>query len=70
MCCEFSASIVRGAIIQRLFYLTWLTLFEIKTTSKERAKITKCYKQAQTTKQQDGKQNKSKAKKQANSKTT
>ena len=38
---------------------------------KERAKIIKCYKQTQTTKQQDGKRNKNKTKqrKQANFKT-
>ena len=62
---------LRGAIIQRLFYLTWLTLFEIKTTLKEKAKINKCYKQAQKTKQQDGKRIKNETKKQrklANSK--
>jgi len=50
----------KGAIIQRLFHLTWLTMFETKTPVKERAKIIKWYKQTQTTKQQDGKGNKNK----------
>jgi len=33
-------------------------MFETKTPVKERAKIVKCYKQKQTTKQRDGKRNK------------
>jgi len=42
--------------------LTWLIMLETKTPVKERAKIIKCYKQTQTTKQQDGAQNKNKIK--------
>ena len=41
----------KGATIQRLFHLTWLTMFETKTPVKERAKIIKCHKQTQTTEQ-------------------
>jgi len=37
-------------------------MLETKTPVKERAKIIKCYKQTQTTKQQDGTQNKNKTK--------
>ena len=37
-------------------------MLETKTPAKERAKIIKCYKQTQTTKQQDGAQNKNKTK--------
>ena len=47
-------------------YFTWLTMFETKTPVKEREKIIKCYKQRQTTKQQDRKQNKNKTKTQTN----
>jgi len=38
-------------------------MFETKTPVKERARIIKCHKQTQTTKQQDGKGNKNKTNK-------
>ena len=41
-------------------------MFETKTPVKERAKVIECYKQTQTTKQQDGKRNKNKTNKQTN----
>ena len=57
-----SSRVFKGAIIQRLFHLTWLTMFETKTPVKERAKIIKCHEQTQTTKQHDDKRNKNETK--------